>query len=111
MLRQENAFVKYMKENRRCIALANLQFDALDIACRQKVRELRQRRIEIVQPLFVRDELYAILVASGRKKEYQTIECHKIEALAEAEQEKVDKLEKEETAKAFEPVVLEDEDI
>jgi DNA gyrase subunit A len=34
-----------------------------------------------------------------------------IEALAEAEQEKVDKLEKEETAKAFEPVVLEDEDI
>ena len=92
MLRQENAFVKYMKENRRCIALATLQFDALDIACRQKVRELRQRRIEIVQPLFVRDELYAILVASGRKKEYQTIECHKIEALAEAGMDRVKKL-------------------
>jgi hypothetical protein len=31
-------------------------------------------------------------VASGRKKEYQTIECHKIEALAEAGMDMVKKL-------------------
>lgn len=95
MLRQENAFVKYLKENRRCIALADLQFDSLDIACRQKVRELRQRRIEMVQPLFLKDELYAILVASGRKRAYQPVECHKIEVLAEAGMDAIKKLEAE----------------
>ncbi len=92
MLRQENAFVKYMKETRRCIALADLQFESLDIACRQKVRELRQRRIEIVQPLFLKDELYAILVASGRKRAYQSVECHKIEVLSEAGMDAIQKM-------------------
>jgi hypothetical protein len=71
-------------ENRRCVVLADLQFDSLEIGIRQQVRELRQRRIELVQPLFLGDELYAILITSGRKKAYQTVEGHRIEVLAEA---------------------------
>lgn len=92
MIRQENAFVQYMKKSGRCVPLANLQWESLDIACRQKVRELRQRKIELVQPLFLEGELYAILVASVRKKAYQSVECYKLEALTEAGMDAIKKI-------------------
>lgn len=92
LLRQQNAFVKYLMETRRCVVLANLQFDSLEIGLRQQVRELRQRRIELVQPLFLEDEMYAILVTSGRKKAYQTVESHRIEVLAEAGMDTIRKM-------------------
>lgn len=92
LLRRQNAFVKYLMENRRCVILADLQFDSLEIGIRQQVRELRQRRIELVQPLFLEDELYAILVTSGRKRGYQTVEGHRIEVLAEAGMDAIRKI-------------------
>lgn len=94
LLRRQNALVKYLMENRRCVVLANLQFDSLEIALRQQVRELRQRRIELVQPLFLEDEMYAILVASGRKRAYQLVESHRIEVMAEAGMDAIKKLKK-----------------
>lgn len=92
LLRRTNALVKYLLEMRRCIVLADLQFDSLEIALRQQVRELRQRRIELVQPLFLGEEMYAILVASGRKRGYQVVESYRIEVLAEAGMDAIGKL-------------------
>jgi len=95
IIRRENAFVQYMAELRRCISLSSLQWDSLDIACRQKVRELRQRRIEMVLPMFLGEEFYGILVISGRRKAYQTVERHKIEVLMEAGMDAMKKMKAE----------------
>lgn len=72
----------FIKRQKQGVLLEELEEAGLNPKSIQYVRELKRRGITLLQPFFMEEELYAILIAARSKKRYRTVDRRALEMMS-----------------------------
>lgn len=71
-----------MKQKTQCILLDELDRLSLNAESAKCIKELKRRDVMLLQPIFMEEEVYAVLVAGKGRKKYRGVERRALEMMA-----------------------------